>query len=332
MSEEKFEGKSTLSPNPMHDNIQPQQRFTGYFIPVEIMEIENLSWFEKILLSMVDSLHCKQHGGCFASNEYLASKLKMKVISVRVALKNLRKAGLIEDVSFNGRKRVIRTRMYEIADQIKNQNPSNITQGDNILSGRPIKNYQAEGYKNISLPLYSDNKGYKKEKRGGKPPSANADSPPRSNSSSKEKTIERAQHVGTSDEEHQKLVELYGEEMTAKAYEVLSLWKQDTPKSKWKKSDYRSIRRWTIDAVKEKRKKEGSNPVKQETINEVKTLHRNFTFKSLCEKKGLSVQCNAEDISFIREGVVIEKIKFFSPDLVEKFHHFLKKFGIIWSL
>lgn len=314
----------------MEENIEPKQRFTGYFIPVEIMEMEDLSWFEKILLSMVDSLYCKEHKGCFASNEYIARKLKVKENTIAKAISNLRKLKLIEDVSFDGRKRVIRSRMYGGVDKVQSnagldKNPSRVGQKSNPGLG-----------KNPTPSLYSDSKGYRKEKRGGKPPSADADSPSRSDFSSKEKTIEREKNVATTKEEHQKLVERFGEEMTKEAYEVLSLWKLDTPKSKWKKSDYRSIMRWTIDAVKEKRRKEKQNATPTEytssEIEELKRLDRNFTFKDLCQKVGLEFGVGRYQIVFRREKKEIATILFEDPKCKEKFYHLLKKFGITWEL
>lgn len=81
---------------------------------------------------------------------------------------------------------------------------------------------------------------------------------------------ERALHVHLSDDEHQKLIEKHGEEKTTELYRILSEWKQDTPKSKWKKSDYRSILRWVVYAVQEKqiREEKLATPVqKQATEN-----------------------------------------------------------------
>ncbi len=62
---------------------------------------------------------------------------------------------------------------------------------------------------------------------------------------------ERAKDVNTSDSEHQKLVDEFGQEKTKTFYITLSEWKNITPKSKWKKGDYLSIRLWVIQAVKE---------------------------------------------------------------------------------
>ena len=51
-------------------------RVPGLFIPAEILEMEDLSFFEMLLLSWIDALYCPQHGGCYASNEYLGKKVR----------------------------------------------------------------------------------------------------------------------------------------------------------------------------------------------------------------------------------------------------------------
>lgn len=90
---------------------EPVPRFTGIFIPVEILELKNLSYLEKFLLSWIDALYCKKHGGCFVSNKHLANKLDVKENTVSKALTHFRKLKLIEDVSFDGRTRVITTKI-----------------------------------------------------------------------------------------------------------------------------------------------------------------------------------------------------------------------------
>ena len=97
-------------------------RFTGIFIPVEILQIEILSLFEMMLLSWIDALYCPEHGGCYASNQYLASKLKnVKENTVVKSLVKLRKLGYIQDVSFNGRVRVIKARIGDIIESSRSQ-------------------------------------------------------------------------------------------------------------------------------------------------------------------------------------------------------------------
>jgi len=95
----------------------PNPRFTGIFIPVEILEIEELSPLEQFLISWIDALYCENHGGCFASNDYLAEKLRVKENTISKALTNLRKIGLLEDVSFDGRHRVIRAKIGEFVEK-----------------------------------------------------------------------------------------------------------------------------------------------------------------------------------------------------------------------
>ena len=73
---------------------------------------------------------------------------------------------------------------------------------------------------------------------------------------SSSKKIERALHVMTNEEEHQSLLEKYGEDKAEEAYLFLSEWKEDTMRSKWKKSDYKSIMRWVLTALHERKVKE----------------------------------------------------------------------------
>ena len=95
----------------------PQTRFTGIFIPAEVLQLENITLMEMMLLSWIDALFCKQKGGCFASNEYLASKLRVKENTIAKSLTNLRQLGYIEDVSFDGRTRVIKAKIGKIIDE-----------------------------------------------------------------------------------------------------------------------------------------------------------------------------------------------------------------------
>jgi hypothetical protein len=98
------------------------------------------------------------------------------------------------------------------------------------------------------LPSTELTRNKNQERRGEGPPSP----PPRSpKEKSSAKKIERAPHVHTTDEEHQKLAEERSEAVRDTAYQVLSEWKEDTPRSKWKKSDFRSVKRWVFKAVDE---------------------------------------------------------------------------------
>jgi len=95
----------------------PKPRFTGIFIPVEILQRTDLTTLEMLLLSWIDALYCDIRGGCFASNEYLASRLQVKENTIAKSLTKLRSLGLIEDVHFDGRIRVIRATLHKAVDE-----------------------------------------------------------------------------------------------------------------------------------------------------------------------------------------------------------------------
>jgi hypothetical protein len=61
-----------------------------------------------MLLAWIDALYCKEHGGCYASNEYFAKKLRLKENTINILISKLVKLGLVERVSFNGRQRILR--------------------------------------------------------------------------------------------------------------------------------------------------------------------------------------------------------------------------------
>lgn len=89
------------------------ERFTGVFIPKEILLDENLTAGEKILYANIASFNkC-----CFESNERLAEKCSMSERSVSGGLKRLQERGFVfaELVGGNSAKR----RLYALADSPK---------------------------------------------------------------------------------------------------------------------------------------------------------------------------------------------------------------------
>lgn len=97
----------------------PTPRFTGIFIPVEVLEHPDLTMLEQLLLSWIDALYCKTHRGCYAKNEYFAERLKVKENTIAKALTSLRQKNLIEDVSFDGRNRIIRAKIGEHVQKVQ---------------------------------------------------------------------------------------------------------------------------------------------------------------------------------------------------------------------
>ncbi len=86
----------------------PTRSFQGIWIPAEIWLREDLSIQEKCLWAEIQSLYNKEKGGCYASNDYLLKFMGIKERRLQELLSNLKLKGLIEIVSFDGRKRVLK--------------------------------------------------------------------------------------------------------------------------------------------------------------------------------------------------------------------------------
>lgn len=141
---------------------EPVPRFTGIFIPVEILELKNLSYLEKFLLSWIDALYCKEHGGCFASNEYLANKLDAKENTISKALTHLRKLKLIKDVSFDGRTRVMKAQINEAV--LRGQSKSGLDKNPSRVGQKSKATLEKNPY-----PSYIESKDYIKDKKESQP-------------------------------------------------------------------------------------------------------------------------------------------------------------------
>lgn len=129
--------------------------------------------------------------------------------------------------------------------------------------------------------------------------------------------IQRLEHVKTTDEEHRKLVEEFGEQKTQACYQRLNEWKLDTPRSKWKKSDYRSILRWVVNAVDEQSKRNPSGNDRT-FAQEIKRKHETGTF---------TIDVNENEIEFRDSKVNAVKVFAYGKDFKERVTDFLKKIG-----
>jgi len=97
-------------------NAIPQPGFTGIFIPVEVLEHHELSLLDMMLLSWIHALSKNSAKACFASNAHLAQRLRIKEDTVSKSISQLRRLGLIEDISFNGRVRLIKAKIGHLLD------------------------------------------------------------------------------------------------------------------------------------------------------------------------------------------------------------------------
>lgn len=82
--------------------------FKGIWIPREIWLRKDISALEKNLWAEIHSLFDREKGGCYASNEYLMEFVGVKERRLQEMIANLKDKGLVVQVSFNGRERVIK--------------------------------------------------------------------------------------------------------------------------------------------------------------------------------------------------------------------------------
>ena len=84
-----------------------ERDFKGVWIPKEVWLDDRLTALDKIILVEIDSLDNGEN--CFASNEYLAKFCQCSVAKITKSISTLIKLGYIEAVSFDGRRRFIRS-------------------------------------------------------------------------------------------------------------------------------------------------------------------------------------------------------------------------------
>ncbi len=82
------------------------RQFLGIWIPKEIYLNKDLSWTDKILVIEINSLDNER--GCFASNDYFAEFLGVTKTTISTSISKLKKLGFIEQISFDGRTRILK--------------------------------------------------------------------------------------------------------------------------------------------------------------------------------------------------------------------------------
>lgn len=96
--------------------MEQQREFRGVWIAAEIWLDKRLNALEKVILAEVDSLD-NETTGCTAGNEYLADFCGCSERKVSDAIGKLVKLNYLFVESFNGRTRVLRSRLAEFAGQ-----------------------------------------------------------------------------------------------------------------------------------------------------------------------------------------------------------------------
>lgn len=126
-----------------------QRDFKGVWISKEIWLDTRLNATEKIILMEIDSLSSEEKG-CYASNEYLANFCQCSERKVSEAISKLIKCEYIYVESFNGRTRILRSRLSKNERQtskncesesqkMKANNKDNNSIIDNIILEENIK-------------------------------------------------------------------------------------------------------------------------------------------------------------------------------------------------
>ena len=128
-----------------------QRDFKGVWIPKEVWLDENLTPLDKIILVEINSLDTDD--GCYASNEYLAEFCRCSQDKVTNTISKLKKLGYVEQVSFNGRCRVLRSRLLNFNRQTlkKAEADSENLRGYN----NNINNNIVDNNKSINIDLYN---------------------------------------------------------------------------------------------------------------------------------------------------------------------------------
>lgn len=118
-----------------------ERDFKGIWIPAEVWLDERLNPIEKVILMEIDSLDCGDKG-CYASNEYIAGFCQCSESKVAHAVARLVELGYVSRKSFDGRQRILQSRLAKFARQnskvcksdVQNLQESNIDNNIDINS------------------------------------------------------------------------------------------------------------------------------------------------------------------------------------------------------
>lgn len=100
--------------------MEDEYGFKGVWIPKEIWLDMRLSAVDKVIFAIIDGLD-KNGQGCFASNQYIADFCQCSERKVTDSISKLTKFGLVEVAKFDGRSRILKSRLaYSARETSKN--------------------------------------------------------------------------------------------------------------------------------------------------------------------------------------------------------------------
>lgn len=210
--------------------------FKGIWIPKEIWLHPKLSLQAKALWAEIHSLYSEKHGGCYASNEYLAEFLGVKERALQYILKELRDNILLEDVSFNGRQRIFKALDPSIGAGLPRIDGAGLGCKTLHLSG--AKKCTTESASPSDVPIYTEIKDLEKRRDVPVKPK-------------KKEKIPYREFVTLTEEEYVNILTKYGEEKVKRMLDKLNVYKES--KGVKYESDYALFKEgsWLLKAVEE---------------------------------------------------------------------------------
>ena len=125
---------------------QSNRLFTGIWIPKDIYLNTEVKWIAKILFLEIHSFTANGKS-CFMSNEYISKFLGISIRQVTRLITELKMIGWIEEASFDGRKRYLKSRMQidfnsgraELTiSSTQHRNTSPVSLDKNVYDTKPI--------------------------------------------------------------------------------------------------------------------------------------------------------------------------------------------------
>lgn len=115
--------------------MEQNREFKGIWIDKSVWLDTRLNALEKIILMEIDSL-ASEEKGCYASNKYLSEFCQCSESKISIAVTKLINLGYLELESFDGRTRILKSRLLNF----KRQNIKNLKADYEILKDNNINN------------------------------------------------------------------------------------------------------------------------------------------------------------------------------------------------
>lgn len=114
------------------DANNPVKEYTGVWIPAEVMESEELEPLDKLVYGEIASFR-----ECYASNAWLAKRIKRSEATASRSVRKLIELGFVENCGFNGRFRIVRVGKFaESASSNMSRLPSQICLTENKVKNK----------------------------------------------------------------------------------------------------------------------------------------------------------------------------------------------------